>query len=271
MKLFGKVNILLGLLLVIGSLISVCTAAPEEGAPNATTQLEGNESACTVTMKDNASAKLTHFDNFRGIRYCEVFLTCDKGGTSFYNTLGLNNEMNPRDTCPDSIMANFSTEAVKKQYNTSAAALNPPRYFVMDAGNITVAPTVRDFDGLKARWMGTLQEAAAFGETPYVPMKIGRDSTWFFDKGKPVFLLDDPNDTSWIMKSYTNSVDKNLTYENLTTLNTKLKLPPGWSYRSKVLETNITMVPVNGTARITQDDLGNVYDSIDNGTTNYKP
>jgi hypothetical protein len=73
------------------------------------------------------------------------------------------------------------------------------------------------------------------------------------------------------MKTYTDSVDKNLTYENLTTLNTKLKLPPGWSHRSPVLPENLTMVPVNGTTRITQDDLVDMYDAIDNGNINYKP
>ena len=72
------------------------------------------------------------------------------------------------------------------------------------------------------------------------------------------------------MKSYTDIVDKNLTYNDLQTLGTKLKMPPGWKYRVEVLPENLTMVPVNGTARITQDELQNTYDACDNGACNVK-
>ncbi|AKB37135.1 hypothetical protein MSSAC_2545 [Methanosarcina siciliae C2J] len=232
---------------------------------------EENESGCDLVMKDGEEAEIMHFDNLRGLRYCEVFLMCGDAGSGFYNTMGLNNEEDPRDTCPDSIMANFSTEAVKELYNVPGVALNPPRYFVLDAGNIPVAPTVRDFDGLKAQWMGTVQAGAAFGKEPYMPTKVDRKSEIFFEKGKPVFILDDPDGTPWVMKSYTDFVDKNLTYEDLNTLDTKLKLPSGWSYRVKVLDEDLILRPFKGTARITQDDLQNVYDAIDEGTANYKP
>ena len=205
-------------------------------------------------------AEVVHFD----------ILMCDTGW-GFYNTVGLNNEKDPRDTCPESIMASFSTEGVKEQYHVPSVSLNPPRYFVIDAANIPVAPKVRDFDGLKARWMGNVQPGAAFGKRPYMPTKVERKSEIFFEKDKTVFILDDPNGTSWIMKSYTDFVDKNLTYEDLETLNTKLELPPGWSYRVEVLDQNLMMAPVNGTAIITQDELQNVYDAIDPGTTNFQP
>ena len=169
---------------------------------------EDSELGCDVIVKDGESAETMHFDNMRGLRYCEVFLMCGDVGWGFYNTLGLNNEKDPRDTCPDSIMANFSTEAVKEQFNVPGVSLNPPRYSVMDAADIPVAAKVRDFNGLKARWMGNVQAGAAFGKKPYMSTKVDRKSEFLFEKGKPVFILDDPNGTSWIMKSYTDFVEQ---------------------------------------------------------------
>jgi hypothetical protein len=99
-------------------------------------------------------------------------------------------------------------------------------------------------------------------------MTVDRESTWFFDKGKPVFILDDPNGTVWVMKSYTDVMDEDLTYEDLDTLDTRLELPEGWSYRVEVLDEDLTMAPVNGTARITQDELQNTYDACDEGACN---
>lgn len=120
---------------------------------------EEGESGCDLIMKDGESAELMHFDNLRNLHYCEIFLMCGDAGSGVYNTTGLNNEKNPKDTCPDSIMVNFSTEAVKKQYDVPGVSLNPPRYFLLDSVDIPTGTKVRDFSGLKARWMLTCNRA----------------------------------------------------------------------------------------------------------------
>ena len=232
---------------------------------------------CDVVMKDGESNEVTHFDNMRDMRYCEVFLMCGNAGSSVYNTAGLNNEANPKDTCPEELVVNFSIETVKEQYDVQGVFLNGPRSFTIDSMNIPTGTKVRDFNGLEARWMGNLHlppgvsVGAGKTETAYIPTTIDRESEFFFERGKPVFILDDPEGTPWVMKSYTNSLDPDLTYENLETLNTKLKLPLGWSYRVKVLDQNLELRPVSGTARITQDELQNTYDACDEGACNYKP
>lgn len=83
--------------------------------------------------------------------------------------------------------------------------------------------------------------------------------------------MDDPEGTPWVMKSYTNSLYPDLTYENLKTLDKKLRLPPGWTYRVKVLGQDLELRPFKGTARITQDELQNTYDACIEGTCNYQP
>jgi len=115
---------------------------------------EEGELGCALIMKDGESTEVIHFDNMRDMRYCEVFLMCGDVGANVYNKIGLNNEVNPKDTCPDSIMANFSTEAVMEQYDVQGVFLNGPRNFILDSMNIPTGTKVRDFNGLKARLDG---------------------------------------------------------------------------------------------------------------------
>lgn len=99
-------------------------------------------------MKDGQSTEKLRFDNQRDVRYCEIFLVCGDAGSNVYNTAGLNNKENPKDTAPDSILANFSTEAVKEQYDVQGVFLNGPRYFIFDTMIIPTGTKVRYFNGL---------------------------------------------------------------------------------------------------------------------------
>lgn len=55
--------------------------------------------------------------------------------------------------------------------------------------------------------------------------------------------------------------DGALTYEDLQTLGTKLKLAEGWKFRVQVIDQDLEIVAVNGNAKIVQDDLENTYDA----------
>jgi len=82
-----------------------------------------------------------------------------------------------------------------------------------------------------------------------------------FDKGKPIFILDDPDGMPWVMQAYSLVVDPNLTYNDLQTLDKKLKLPPGWKYRVKVLDQDLGIGAIDGVAHIVQDDLEGTYNA----------
>jgi hypothetical protein len=73
------------------------------------------------------------------------------------------------------------------------------------------------------------------------------------------------------MQAYSLIVDPNLTYDSLGSLGSKLKLPPGWKFRVKVLDEDLTIRAVNGIAHIMQDDLENTYDLCAGGSSNYQP
>ena len=92
-----------------------------------------------------------------------------------------------------------------------------------------------------------------------------------FDKGKPVFILDDPEGNPRVMHAYSLIVDPNLKYDSLNDLGSRLKLPPGWKFRVKVLDQDLTIRAVDGIAHILQDDLQNTYDLCTGGAASFMP
>ena len=59
------------------------------------------------------------------------------------------------------------------------------------------------------------------------------------------------------MKSASLIVDPSQTYESLKDLGSRLTPPPGWKFRTVVLEQDLILTPDEGAAKITQDELGN--------------
>ena len=226
-----------------------------------------------------ATATVRRFNNLRGMRYCEVFLigadpATDSLYAEFFNTTDLNNS-NPLDTCPPPIWAKVDPETLKKQFDVLGVFKNGPRGWTMDWIELPAGP-VLTFDGLEARWMGHVQlpkgvDLSRKGSSAYKPTQVHRKSVMTFEKGKPVFILEDPSGMPWVMQASSQIVDPTLTYDELGKLGDKLKPAPGWKYRVKVLDQDLTIRAVNGTARIVQDDLENTYDACFETACSYKP
>ena len=80
--------------------------------------------------------------------------------------------------------------------------------------------TERDFNGLKTHWVATLKlpkdvDLNKTGSTAYHSTTVARKSQMGFDKGKPIFILDDPEGNPWVMHAYSLIVDPNLKYDSL--------------------------------------------------------
>lgn len=117
---------------------------------------------------------------------------------------------------------------------------------------------------MQARWFGHVQLPKGFGKkgaTYYHPTTVKRGAVQGYKKGQTVFILDDPDGMPWIMQAYSHIVDPTLTIDDLKTLDKKLKLAPGWKYRVKVLDEDLTLHAINGVARIVQDDLEGTYNA----------
>ena len=65
--------------------------------------------------------------------------------------------------------------------------------------------------------------------------------------------------------------DPNLKYDSLKDLGNRLKLPPGWKFRVKVLDQDLTIRAVDGIAHILQDDLQDTYDLCTGGAASFMP
>jgi hypothetical protein len=107
--------------------------------------------------------------------------------------------------------------------------------------------------------------------TPYEELKSHRKSTFTFKKGKPLFILEDPEGTPWVMQAFSKILDPNLPYEGLTELGSKLKPPAGWKYRVTTLDQDLIISTPEGYNWIVQDELQNTYDACKDGACNIQP
>ena len=225
-----------------------------------------------------AAPKDMTYKSLRAVQYCEVWLfhKTPQGGTDivYYTTSDYNNAANKMDTCPADMWAKVNPAELKAKYDIQYAFKNGPRGWTMDYFTLPVGPVV-EFDGLKTRWMGQGELPPGVemkpGEATYKPVQSHRKSSMTFRKGKPVFVLDDPDGTPWVMQAYSAIVDPTLTYDSLKTLADKLKLPAGWKYRVVTLDKDLVIATPGSFAWITQDELQNTYDGCKNEACNYKP
>jgi hypothetical protein len=107
----------------------------------------------------------------------------------------------------------------------------------------TIPPSSRLYYVTYVKVYGATQEVVYVGYTPGYMGTVG------------------PEGTVWVMQASSRIVDKNLNYDDLKTLDKKLKLPAGWKYRVKVLDQDLGIGAIDGIAHVTQDDLENTYNA----------
>ena len=216
--------------------------------------------------QDGAQAKMTRITGLNDYRYCEIFLI---GGNPFdlegavYNTTELNIGADKRDSCPAEIWSKVDAETLKDQFHVLGVFKNGPRHWMYDWIETPVGDA-QNLSGLQVRWINYVQLPPNMfqqGSTFYKPTTVERKSRQGYAKGQTVFILDDPQGTPWVMQAYSLIVDPNLKYDDLKTLESKLKLPAGWKYRWKVLDRDMEIHAIEGTARIVQDDLEGTYNA----------
>jgi hypothetical protein len=164
-------------------------------------------------------------------------------------------------------------DALTKQYDVLGTFKNGPRLWCLDWAEV-MAGKERDFMGLKARWVMWLDMPEEFRKhesAAYKTIAGKRDTQFGINKGSQAFILDDVDGNSWVMKSASLIVDPSQAYENLKDLGGRLQPPPGWKFRTMVLQQDLVLTPDSGAAHITQDELGNTYDRVGGPYSNYKP
>jgi len=220
-----------------------------------------------IKLKPGAiEGKGVHNANVRGYAYCEiapVLGTPPEIVAQVYNTSA------PEDYCPLDKMEAIDAQKLAAELGADFVYMNPTpqtarRHWVMDELWIFTAGESVDFKGVRATWMAsmTAEVMKNFLQMPYTPAEIHQESNYLYSKGSKVFLIRAPEGKTWIMQSYTTEVDGNLTFEQLSELGSKLKLPNGYSFEVVTLTKDLTIDPrkAAGVAYVMRDDLHNVYE-----------
>lgn len=205
-----------------------------------------------------ASAK-----NLRDKRYCEVLYGNRSPITltvRVFNTMGLND-------CPENAWQSITKKVIADSRKASFVLLNGPRYWMIDglqAAGDTVNHERENFGGIEMSLRATVdvglfgQLRQIFGSNFYHATPVTRTTKWIYQSGSPVFELISPAGERYVMQSYAQIINPNLTMADLPKLDRQLQLPRGWVYRMRVLTEDLNLV-ANGMAYVIQDSLMNSY------------
>lgn len=216
--------------------------------------------ACTQTPTQQTPIFEKSISNLRNQRYCEVLLGKRdwlKLEVRVFNTQGLN-------LCPEAQWSALTKESIVKDYDASIAILNGPRYWMMDeiqaAGN-TVNNVKSSFGGIEMNLRATIQLSLLkqfIGSKKFTPNEVARTTNFVYRAGSTIYELTSPAGEVYVMQSYSQIVNPALNIKDLPVLSEQLKLPAGWTYRSRVLDESLSLV-ANGVAYVLQDNLANSY------------
>ena len=154
----------------------------------------------------------------------------------------------------------LDAEAIARENGAAAALLNGPRYWLMSRiGKKAAGPQpTRSFGGIDMIEQATVS-LSSNNPQPYSVNKVDRKAVFTFDAGRPVFELVDPDGQRWVMQTWSQVVDPNLTLDDLAGLATRLIPPPGWRYETRTLAEPLTVDTTATVAHVLQDELTNSY------------
>jgi hypothetical protein len=230
------------------------STSTKDGAPS-----DAAEPAATGTLTGRQG--WPRAEGLRGVRYCEVLLARvvdARLNADVWNTYGLND-------CPQEEWASLDAAAIKAEHAVLAAILNGPRYFLMDA--IEKMPSERQettFGALAMLLVATVDIGPIPPNLgPYIDRHVARSAAFEFSEGAEVYELVDPAGRVFVMQSYSQQNDTSLSEAQLAALGARLKLPAGWSYRSRVLDAVLRVEGDSTEATVTTDDLNNTYSLVE--------
>ena len=213
----------------------------------------------------------TNQKNVRNARYCEVIPTYRTRltlRTEIYNTTGLND-------CPVDQWAALDAKELREELGAVDVKLNGLRYWVMDeimeVSPVSGEDVVATFGGIDMQLRAVLETPIGgdlVGEELYTPFTVQRDTGYIFYAGKLIYQLISPEGDVYVMQSYAQIVNPNLTLEELETLGDDLNLPEGWRYEVVRLEEDFMLLSDGGTTVI-NDDFNNTYQLVTTQSTSH--
>ncbi|MBG6226089.1 hypothetical protein IWX63_002675 [Arthrobacter sp. CAN_A2] len=223
-------------------------------------------------MTDMSETTTIRVEGMRAYPQGELFfLTKAKDGFDalVYNTTG-------RGPCPDEQFAAIDVEALAAEHGCDQVWRNPRRFWMMDVLTIDLVGEPATFGGVPFNLVARMHMPAGFdpgkdqSAFAYHRAKIQRVNVYEFLAGRPVYLLRDPDEVTWVMQTYTNHVAHDLTESDLSGLGNRLDLPAGWEFRTVTLSEDLA-ITTTGVADIVPDGLANMYQGLINGVGTFDP
>lgn len=202
---------------------------------------------------------MTERDDVFDKRYGEVLLVtagADGPEAAVYNSFPLND-------CPAELWDKLDAEAIAKEHGALAALLNGPRHWLMSSieKDTKGQPDIQTFGGIEMIRQATVK-LSSMNPAPYSVNRVDRKAVFNFDAGRPIFELVDPDGQRWVMQTYSQTVDAELTLAGLPGLAARLSLPEGWRYETRTLTERLRVDTTTRDAHVTQDNFSNSYSRL---------
>jgi len=197
-------------------------------------------------------------DDVRGVRYGEVIAVFQRDGrfeAEVFGTQFLND-------CPQDQWDGLDAGALAEEMGALVVKLNGPRRWVLDGMGIKVnamEPVLREFNGLLMRRLAVIDLGDNPRTFPYSEVKVDRGAVFFFDAGRPVYELVNPDGKTYVMQALCIGVDPTMNEDSLVMLGDRLEMPDGWSYRSRILDEELVVDTTATIATVLQDEFENSY------------
>lgn len=198
--------------------------------------------------------------NMRNVRYAEVLGVYVRGSDLYAEVWGTQ----MLHDCPLDWWNSLDPEVLKTDLGALAVKMNGPRNWVLDGfGNKTahIEPVIRDFNGLPMRRLATVEFKPGDKPVtaPYEERHVNRGAVFFWDAGTEVYELVRPDGEAYVMQALCTGVDESIAIDNLPQLGGKLRIPDGWSYRTRILEEDLVVDTSDHLATLVQDEFENSY------------
>ena len=195
-------------------------------------------------------------NDLSGKRYGEVLLVeIGESGprATVYNSFSLND-------CPAELWSKLDPQALATENGAAAALLNGPRYWLMnDIEKDPQGPQeTKTFGGIEMIKQATVA-LTSMNPAPYLANEVTRNTVFVFNAGEEIYELVDPDGRRWVMQTWSQVADPNLTRADLPGLAGRLSLPDGWTYRPRVLTETLRVDTTTRPAQVLQDSLTNSY------------
>jgi hypothetical protein len=238
---------------------TLATTPPETSvappAPTSTATTTATSAPVTTVVSEPDAPN--EVDGLRGRRYCEVLLIRpgdDAVTAEVYNSYGLND-------CPAAQWEQLDASVLAAEQDAPVALLNGPRYWLMDRISRTASrgSATADFGGIEMFLAATVEIAPGAAATPYVPSSVDRATVFTFDAGSRVYELITTDGAVFVMQSWSQQVDPSLDEADLADLGSRLDLPEGWTFLTRITEQPLRVETLDSPAQVLQDELRNSY------------